>query len=93
VNLFGQTLDAQQLFQLVSLLMVLAIFVAALRGTHDYARWFKTWEAGRKARRDAEIAAERTGERPENERGGPWGLRPIPAGAVFPSATCPTSRP
>lgn len=74
MNLFGQTVDAQQLFQLISMLMVLAIFVGALKGTRDYARWFKDWEAGRKARRDAEIAAEQPqAERPGPPAKGPWG--------------------
>jgi len=73
VNLFGQTLDAQQVFQLVSLLMVLAIFIAALKGNRDYARWFRNWEAERKARRDAEIAAEQPGTGPAGgDRKGPW---------------------
>lgn len=74
MNLFGQTLDAQQIFQLVSLLMVLAIFLAALKGNRDYARWFRSWEAERKARRDAEIAAEQPGTSSANgDRKGPWG--------------------
>ena len=44
-------LDPQQIFQLVSLLAVLALFSISLRGQIGYARWFKKWEADRKARR------------------------------------------
>ena len=74
MNLFGQTLDPQQIFQLVSLLMVLAIFIAALKGNRDYARWFRRWEAERKARRDAELAAEQPeAGRMSGDHKGPWG--------------------
>ena len=66
-------LEPQQTFQLISLLAVLALFSFSLRDKMNYARWFKKWEADRKARRDAELAAERgeTNEAPEKR--GPWG--------------------
>ena len=64
-------LDGQQIFQLVSLLGVLALFMVNLRGQIRYRRWFKRWEADRKARRDAERAREEgTDKRPSS---GPWG--------------------
>ena len=65
-------LDGQQIFQLVSLLCVLALFMVNLRGQIRYRRWFKRWEADRKARRDAELAAEAR-ERGEGDKTGPWG--------------------
>ena len=65
-------LDGQQIFQLVSLFGVLALFMISLRGHLAYRSWFKRWEAQRKARRDAEIAVQEPtrGDRPRN---GPWG--------------------
>jgi len=62
----------QQIFQLVSLLAVLALFSISLRGQIGYARWFKKWEADRKARRDAELDAEAR-ERGDQPPKGPWG--------------------
>lgn len=44
-------MEPQQIFQLVSLLAVLALFSFSARGHIDYARWFRRWE--RSARRDA----------------------------------------
>ena len=57
------------------LLAVLALFSFSLRGHIDYARWFKQWEADRKARRDAELAAEAraNGEAGDEPKTGPWG--------------------
>ena len=52
-------LEPQQTFQLISLLAVLALFSFSLRDKMNYARWFKKWEADRKARRDAELANRR----------------------------------
>ena len=50
---------------------VLALFMVNLRGQIRYRRWFKRWEADRKARRDAERARdEDTDKRPSS---GPWG--------------------
>ena len=65
-------LDPAQIFQLISLLAVLVLFSFSLRGQIGYARWFKKWEAERKARRDAELAAE-AGERGDQPPKGPWG--------------------
>ncbi|WEK38840.1 MAG: hypothetical protein P0Y50_09790 [Candidatus Brevundimonas colombiensis] len=65
-------LEPQQTFQLISMLAVLGLFCFSLRDKMNYARWFKTWEAARKARRDAELAAEAR-ERGETDKTGPWG--------------------
>jgi uncharacterized protein HemY len=65
-------LEPQQIFQLVSLLAVLVLFSFSLRGQIGYARWFRKWEADRKARRDAELEAEAR-ERGEDTPRGPWG--------------------
>ena len=65
-------LEPQQIFQLVSLLAVLALFSISLRGHIGYARWFKKWEADRKARRDAELGAKsKNGD--HVSKNGPWG--------------------
>ena len=64
-------LDGQQIFQLVCLLCVLALFMVNLRGQIRYRRWFKRWEAQRKARRDAEQA--RDGGTDDRPSSGPWG--------------------
>lgn len=72
MTLFGTTLDAQQIAGLVSLLALLVLWLAVLRHEQGYARWFKQWEADRKARREAEAAAEKP-ETPPTDRQGPWG--------------------
>ena len=73
MTLFGTTLDAQQIASLAGLLAVLVLWLAALRGERDYARWFKQWEADRKARREAEQASEKRDAPPPGGRKGPWG--------------------
>lgn len=72
MTLFGTTLDADQTAGLVSLLVMLAFWLVVLGRERDYARWFKQWEAERKARRDAELARE-GGETPPGDPKGPWG--------------------
>ena len=76
MTLFGTTLDGAQISSLVGLLAALVFWVFVLRRERGYARWFRDWEAGRKARRDAELAAER-GEAPDaaapSKKTGPWG--------------------
>lgn len=73
MTLFSQTFDGAQIFQLISLLMVLVLFIAALKGNRDYARWFRSWEAERKARREAELAAAAPQTEPTGKPRGPWG--------------------
>jgi hypothetical protein len=72
MTLFGTTLDAEQITALVGLLALLVFWLVVLRRERGYARWFKQWEADRKARREAEQASERQ-ETPPNDRKGPWG--------------------
>lgn len=73
MTLFGATLDGAQIASLISLLMVLVFWIIALRGQTRYVRWFRQWEADRKARRDAEIAAEGGNRPPSDTPRGPWG--------------------
>jgi len=71
MTLFGTTLEAEQIAGLVALLATLVLWIAALGRERDYARWFKSWEAARKARHDAE-----RGIRSPPSDGpptGPWG--------------------
>ncbi|MBX3477223.1 MAG: hypothetical protein KF910_06430 [Brevundimonas sp.] len=72
MNLFGRELGPQEIASLVAMLALLAYWLFVLRGERGYARWFKQWEAERKARRDAELARER-GEADPEKHGGPWG--------------------
>ncbi len=65
------TLEPAQIFQLVSLLTVLALFGFSARESINYRRWFRKWEADRKARRDAELEAEAR-ERGDDAPKGPW---------------------
>ncbi len=76
------TLEPQQIFQLVSLLAVLALFSFSLRGHINYARWFKSWEAERKARRDAELAAEARARNPRPAPGAEATLKSVTLGLV-----------
>lgn len=66
MTLFGQTLDGQQLFGIISLISVLALWLIVLGRERNCARWFRQWEADRKARRDAETAQ-------NGPKRGPWG--------------------
>ena len=66
MTLFGYDLDGQQIAALVSLLAVLALWLVVLGRERGYARWFRQWEADRKARRDAETAH-------HGPKRGPWG--------------------
>jgi len=72
MTLFGTTLAAEQVASLVSLLALLILWLVVLRRERGYARWFKQWEADRKARREAEQARARHEAQP-NDRKGPWG--------------------
>jgi len=76
LTLFGRTFDGTEIVSLVSMLLLLVLWVSAWRGNRKESQWFKTWNAERKARRDAEIAAE--GGEPgspsdKSEPRGPWG--------------------
>ena len=58
MTLFGRTFDGTEIVSLVSMLLLLVLWVSVWRGDRKESQWFKTWNAERKARRDAEIAAE-----------------------------------
>ena len=70
MNLFGTTLDGAQIAALVGLLATLALWLIVLGRERGYAKWFRQWEADRKARLDAE-----NGVTPAQKRDptGPWG--------------------
>ena len=68
MTLFGQTFDTQQVCALVLLCASLIYWVFVMRGERSYHRWFKRWEADRKARREAQERAEGGGG-----SGGPGG--------------------
>ena len=74
MTLFGRTLGVEEISMLVFMLMALVIWIMALRNEMAWTRWFRNWEAQRKARREAELAQER-GTDPSSPDGprGPWG--------------------
>ena len=72
MNLFGRTLGPEEIFGLISLLTALVLWMTVWRGERDWTRFFRGWEAERRARRDAEIAAEQGTSAPGEKRG-PWG--------------------
>lgn len=76
MTLFGRTLDGQEIASLVAMLLVLAMWIAIWRRDRQASDWFRTWNADRKARRDAEIAAEKGESAPpatgRGEPRGPW---------------------
>ena len=75
MTLFGRSFDGQEIASLVSLLLVLVLWISVWRGNKRESEWLRTWNAERKARRDAEIAAE-NGEGAPSEKSeprGPWG--------------------
>jgi len=75
LTLFGTPLDAQKIAALVGLLTALVYWIFVLRNERSGLTAFRKWEADRKARRDAEIAAEEVGTPPPapGEKRGPWG--------------------
>ncbi len=76
MTLFGRTFDGTEIVSLVSMLLLLVLWVGVWRGDRRQSQWFKTWNAERKARREAEIAAQ-GGTPPapseKSEPRGPWG--------------------
>lgn len=72
MTLFGRTFGPEEIATLAFLLMSLVLWVMAMRGEQGWTRWFRNWEADRKARRDAELARERGDSGPGSQRG-PWG--------------------
>lgn len=69
MTVFGQTLDPQQMFGLISLLTLLAFWVLVLGRERRWVRWFRDWEAGRKAAREGGDDA----DGPPSPPRGPWG--------------------
>lgn len=74
MNLFGTEMDGAQLAALLGLLATLVLWVVVLGRERGYARWFRQWEADRKARLDAERGASaQPPPEQDQERRGPWG--------------------
>lgn len=76
MTLFGRTLDGQEIAALVSLLLMLVLWIIVWRDNRRETNWLKAWNEARKARRDAEIAAEGGTGDPASEKReprGPWG--------------------
>ncbi|MBU1345473.1 MAG: hypothetical protein KKA16_00815 [Alphaproteobacteria bacterium] len=71
MTVFGTTLDPAQITGLVGLLATLALWLVILGRQRGYARWFKQWEADRKARLDAERGVAQP--EPTRKKTGPWG--------------------
>jgi len=65
--------DGHQIFQHVTLLGVLALFMVSLGGHMAHRAWFKRWEADRKARREAELDRDVSAPSQDRPRRGPWG--------------------
>lgn len=71
MTVFGTTLDGAQIAGLVGLLATLALWLVVLGRERGYAKWFRQWEADRKARLDAQNGG---GEaKPKRDPTGPWG--------------------
>lgn len=75
MTVFGTTLETGQIAALVGLLATLALWLIVLGRERGYARWFRQWEADRKARLEAEkgIPPASPVADPDKERRGPWG--------------------
>ena len=75
MTLFGRVIGPEEIAALIGLLLVLVLWSMRLKGERDWLRWFRQWEADRKSRRDAEIAAERGdgSSPPAGPARGPWG--------------------
>ncbi len=77
MTVFGTTLDGAAIASLCGLLATLFLWLFVLRGERSQIRWFRDWEAARKARYDAERAAEQakspTPDKGEDISRGPWG--------------------
>ena len=76
MTLFGRTLGGEEIASLAFLLTALVVWIMAWRGERGWTRWFRGWEAGRKERREAELAAGEGADRSPPSPGatrGPWG--------------------
>lgn len=75
MTLFGRTLGPEEIGSLIFMLMALVLWGMSLRGEMAWTRWFRAWEADRKARREAELALERGDQSPPagpDTPRGPW---------------------
>ncbi len=70
MTLFGQTLDGQQLFGLVSLLTLLAFWLLVWRRDRQSTRWFRAWAERWRAER---LTRDGGQDRDSRSHGGPWG--------------------
>ena len=74
MTLFGRTLGPEEIASLVFMLATLALWLFVLRGERDWRRWIRGRDADRKARGEAEIAADRrSDDPPSGPVRGPWG--------------------
>ncbi len=73
MTLFGRTLGGEEIASLAFMLMALVLWISVWRGERDWTRWFRRWEADRKARREAELSMETQGGQPPADQRGPWG--------------------
>lgn len=73
MTLFGRTFDGTEIVSLVSMLLLLVLWIGVWRGNNRESQWLRTWNAERKARRDAEIAAEGGTPAEKSKPRGPWG--------------------
>ncbi|MGX1693341.1 hypothetical protein RSD66_05195 [Brevundimonas sp. S1H14] len=64
MTLFGQTLDAQQIFSLISMLAVLALCMVTLRRRLEHDRQVKRWKKEQAARQSPSRGS---------DHNGPWG--------------------
>lgn len=73
MTLFGRTFDPQEIFALVSMVLVLVLWLAALRRERPGMRWIN-WRLMERDREKAEAdAIDRTAPRPDGDSKGPWG--------------------
>ena len=75
MTLFGRTLGGEEIASLAFMLTALVLWFMAWRGERNWTRWFRGWEADRKARREAERATDHGGDQPPSPTTprGPWG--------------------
>ena len=72
MTLLGQPIDGGQIMSLVSLLLVLVLLVASLRGHSAYARWFRQWDGRSKDAPEPKPAPPQPPVDPASRKG-PWG--------------------
>lgn len=76
MTLFGRTLGGEEIASLIFMLVALATWIMIARRDRSQTRWFRKWEADRKARRDAELSLENPDKAPppaSDGPRGPWG--------------------